>query len=63
MIQRLYKSSLSSSFLFDLSSQLLHQPLFISNQTIPIIQEMINIETKLMENIVLASIKEGIDNE
>ena len=41
MIQRLYKSSLSSSFLFDLSSQLLYQPLFISNQTIPIIQEMI----------------------
>ena len=46
MIQRLYKSSLSSSFLFDLSSQLLHQPLFISNQTIPIIQEMINIDKK-----------------
>ena len=46
MIQRLYKSSLSSSFLFDLSSQLLYQPLFISNQTIPIIQEMINIDEK-----------------
>ena len=46
MIQRLYKSSLSSSFLFDLSSQLLYQPLFISNKTIPIIQEMINIDEK-----------------
>ena len=27
------------------------------------LQEMINNETKLMENIVLASIKEGISNE
>ena len=46
MIQRLFKSSLSVSFLFDLSSQLLHQPLFVSNQTIPIIQEMISIDEK-----------------
>ena len=35
----------------------------LSGQKKATLQEMINNETKLMENIVLASIKEGIDNE
>jgi hypothetical protein len=39
------------------------QAFVLSGKKKTTLQEMIENETKLMENIVLASIKEGIDNE
>jgi restriction endonuclease S subunit len=39
------------------------QAFVLSGKKIATLQEMIDNETKLMENIVLASIKEGIENE